>query len=533
MAYTVTRRPGGLATGSLLLAVLLGWPALAQTLVVPDLSGDARGFIQWQLEKGLRAYPGVEVVPRVRYERLAGRKGFRGARASLPAAVRAAADGLGLDAAVLGRVGQDVLVRVVDDNGDELLTRELTLRKGRLVPAEVSRLALDIAAALTSPPRPLAAASAPRPAEATPMLASGASRTAQPAPAVGTVSAESRGRQVAPAVTAAASAARPAAPPPTAPASAAPETSAPATSAPVTSAPAPRPAAPAEVTAVSTSQRPHADPAPTAARPVGPRLAALTLAGSTTWRSHCAVPGAASCAAYRALAVPERPAGRSVDFSTGLPYAGAMAQLELFPLVLLGDTPLAGLGVLAAFGLGSATVGVSHDEGAGSESRGIFRGVDRGLTLMGTYRSYFALERAQGVLPAYVGLRAGLLGRTFALPAEAVDAFPGSTRSPLAAGLDVSVPLSRLVRVEASGLYVHRPLPALDEWQRLGAGVSSRGFGAELGLAGDLVGPVGYHLRYRLLRFTDRLSGPGVEWANGGHVEELYSGFTWGVTVSL
>jgi hypothetical protein len=67
-----------------------------------------------------------------------------------------------------------------------------------------------------------------------------------------------------------------------------------------------------------------------------------------------------------------------------------------------------------------------------------------------------------------------------------------------------------------------------------GESVSSLGWSAELGGAGELWGPVGYSARFRLTSFRDGFSGQGTRrgWLAGGVAEELYATALAGVTLS-
>ena len=76
---------------------------------------------------------------------------------------------------------------------------------------------------------------------------------------------------------------------------------------------------------------------------------------------------------------------------------------------------------------------------------------------------------------------------------------------------------------------------ALDlEVSDYGTSVSSFGWEAELGVAGEVWGPFGYSLRFRLSRYQDTFSGAGTRtgWEAGGVAEETYSSLHWGITAS-
>jgi hypothetical protein len=114
-----------------------------------------------------------------------------------------------------------------------------------------------------------------------------------------------------------------------------------------------------------------------------------------------------------------------------------------------------------------------------------------------------------------------------------------------AVGLDLSVPLMRAVRIEGMGQFFFTPTPGVAlggdstgayvaEVRDYGQSVSSLGWAAELGLAGDIWGPVGYSARFRLERYVDRFSGQGTRrgWITGGIAEDTFSSIVVGATAS-
>lgn len=110
---------------------------------------------------------------------------------------------------------------------------------------------------------------------------------------------------------------------------------------------------------------------------------------------------------------------------------------------------------------------------------------------------------------------------------------PTTSRTHPSVGLDVSVPLARLARVEAGFLYFIRPQPGHEQRDRYGPEVSSSGFGLEVGVSGDLFGPLDYSVRYRFQKYADTFSGAGTDWTEGGISQESYSGLTWTVGTSF
>jgi hypothetical protein len=110
------------------------------------------------------------------------------------------------------------------------------------------------------------------------------------------------------------------------------------------------------------------------------------------------------------------------------------------------------------------------------------------------------------------------------------------------------------VRIEGAGQFFLRPNPGqtiggddngslVAEVRDYGTSVSSLGWAAELGVAGDIWGPLGYSARFRLEHYIDRFEGEGTRrgWTPGrvpgmpelsGVAEETYSSILVGVTAS-
>jgi len=107
---------------------------------------------------------------------------------------------------------------------------------------------------------------------------------------------------------------------------------------------------------------------------------------------------------------------------------------------------------------------------------------------------------------------------------------PGSHRNYPVVGLDVSIPIFKFLRVELTGNYFINPKPFASEVAPYGATASATGWGGELGLTGDVWGPLGYLVRFRYERYKDQFSGSGSSWLTGGAAEESYAGIFWGVT---
>ncbi|WP_240358586.1 hypothetical protein [Myxococcus vastator] len=275
--------------------------------------------------------------------------------------------------------------------------------------------------------------------------------------------------------------------------------------------------------------------------PARPPLARLTLGGTTTWRNYCARPGVKSCGEYDRLPANER-LGDTVSYASSVPYLGISAELELLPLAHSASL-LRGLGLSLGYRRGFSSTNVTLVGDAGQSTTREVVATDSVLTAQALYRHDFGTG-ASSAPPGYAGLRAGLLTRAFDVDASANSPLTGTHRLFPAVGLEVSVPLLRWVRLEGAGQFFLSPKPgkglggggaALDaEVSDYGTSVSSFGWEAELGVGGDLWGPFGYSVRFRLSRFQDTFSGAGAKlgWDEGGVAAETYSSLHWGITAS-
>ncbi|AKQ65893.1 hypothetical protein A176_002805 [Myxococcus hansupus] len=272
-----------------------------------------------------------------------------------------------------------------------------------------------------------------------------------------------------------------------------------------------------------------------------PPLARLTLGGTTTWRNYCARPGVKSCGEYDRLPANER-LGDTVSYSSSVPYLGISAELELQPLAQSASL-LRGLGVALGYRRGYASTNVTLVSDAGQSTTREVAATDSVLTAQAMYRYFFGMGASRERF-GYAGLRAGLLTRAFDVDASAESPLTGTHRVFPSVGLEVSVPLVDWARLEGAGQFFVSPRPgkglgggssALDaELRDYGTAVSSFGWEAELGVAGDIWGPFGYSLRFRLTRFQDTFTGAGtrVGWDAGGVAAETYSSLHWGITAS-
>ncbi len=273
----------------------------------------------------------------------------------------------------------------------------------------------------------------------------------------------------------------------------------------------------------------------------GPPLARLSLGGTTTWRNYCARPGVKSCGAYDRLPASER-LGDTVSYSTSVPYLGFSAELELLPLAR-SPSLLQGVGLVLGYRHGFASTHVTLVSDAGRSTTREVAAADSVLTAQALYRYFFG-KGAPNAQSGYVGLRGGLLTRAFNVDASADSPLTGTHRVFPAVGLEVSVPLVSWARVEGAGQLYLSPRPgrslgggsaATDaELSDYGTSVSSSGWEAELGMGGDIWGPFGYSVRFRLARFQDTFTGAGrrLGWDEGGVAAETYSSLHWGITAS-
>jgi hypothetical protein len=275
---------------------------------------------------------------------------------------------------------------------------------------------------------------------------------------------------------------------------------------------------------------------------VFPPRVRLFLGAAVTWRKYCARPGVASCAEYDALP-PEQQLGDTVDFSSSAPYAGVAVEAEVFPLAHW-PTLLRGVGLTLGYqrGFTRTTVRVSTPTGSTPE-REVYA-TDTAYGAMLAYRYFFDLGKTGTPLWGYGGVRLGALGRSFEVDESVESPLPVVHRFYPAVGLDVSVPLMSAVRIQGAGQFFIRPNPGqsiggdngsrVSEVRDYGESVSSLGWAAEVGVAGDIWGPLGYSARFRLEHYLDRFSGQGNlrGWTTGGIAEDTFSSILAGVTAS-
>lgn len=493
------------------LALFVSNVAYAQQVLVLDFKGDKRDRVRTQIVRELAKVKSVKVVGMKTYRQRAAAAGFRGADAESAAAIAAVSPELRISVVVDGQVSRAFKVRFLDSNGAELWTRSIPLSRGALSKRNVQRLTKAIVAAAKAAPAPKKAAE-PEPEPEPEETAEVAPEETAPSRTGSTPAAE--GGQL---------------PTGTAP----PEESAEARA---------RRLAQEEreshtVTGTEAAAMRDEDLEREAARRsaasrVGPKLITVSVGGTTTWRAYCSRPGVQSCREYDERPQEERPAGDTVDFSPQVPYAGFGVGLEFFPLASL-DNPLNGLGISGAFNRGFSLTNVRVQTPSGDQPERKVVSIDDAWHAFGHYRYYFGFGDKSEPLVGYVGVRGGIAARTFEVDPSAQVPLPGSHRRFPAVGLEASVPLAKLVRIEAAGLYFINPAAGAEELAGYGTEVKSSGFGAEAGIAGTIWGPVGYTLKFRLFSYRDEFTGAGGKWPEGGAAEETYSGLFWGATAAF
>ncbi|MFL5347387.1 MAG: hypothetical protein ACJ8AT_21595 [Hyalangium sp.] len=518
----------GLALAS---QVALAQKATKPRVVVLDFEGDRRDALRGQVESGLKKNKQVQLVPLKKYTSAAAKAGLKGAAALTAEAVAQVASGLGVDAVVTATVARTLDIRVLGSDGRELWTKSVKLQRGKMSASDARRLVAGIATTAENPPRPVA----PPPAEPVQPVTpeSPPPPTATPAP---------------PAQTPPTAEANPPAKPP--------EKEKPPQSlsgAPTASNP-PKPAlepleAPQSLDDESHTTSQAFDEYATRAeleaidRHRHPPILFLFVGGVTTWRQYCARPGVTSCAEFDSRP-PESRTGDTIDFKSGVPYLGVTGQLELLPLART-EKPWRGLGVAVSYqqGYSETRVKVTTDTGE-TPTRSVVA-TDSVMTGMLLYRYYFNMGTESRPRLGYGGFRGGMLSRAFEVDPQARAPLTGSHRLHPAVGLEFSVPLRHWLRIEGGGQFFISPKTgksltadkgALElEVRDLGDNVSSSGWSGELGVAGELWGPLGYSVRGRYTTVQDTFAGEGarVGWDQGGVASEQHIDVRWGLTASF
>ncbi|HYO52533.1 hypothetical protein [Archangium sp.] len=514
--------------------MLISQAALAERVAVSALEGDKRNRLRAQVTAALRKTREVRVLPSAAWAKAAGKQGLRGPASVEPRAVARLAPKLKVDAVLTGSAGRTYSTfsaRLIGRDGRELWAGEYPLARGLLPKKQARKFALAVAAVLKEANRPAPESSPPAPGPV----------------------AESVSQQPAP------KAVEPSGPlepePPTQVDASAPRPE------PTPRSPEEKPVLVPEETRIRAPRVSEVKPAlawvewdelagsgggfPEGASAGGrlPPRVKVFLGAAVTWRNYCARPGVTSCAEYDARPE-EQKVGDIVDFTSNAPYAGIAVEAEVFPLSHW-PTLLRGVGLTLGYQRSFARTTVQVSSPVGETPEREVYATDTAYGAMLAYRYFFDLGKEEAPLWGHAGLRLGALGREFDVDEPADAPLPVVHRFYPAVGLDVSVPLMRAVRIEGAGQLFLRPNPGqslggdgdgsrVAQVRDYGESVSSLGWAAELGVAGDIWGPLGYSARFRLEYYKDRFSGQGTRrgWTAGGVAEDSYSSILAGLTAA-
>lgn len=526
-----------------LVLVLGSQGALAQKratkprVVVLDFEGDKRDTLRNQLEAALKKTKQVELVTPKRYLSAAGQAGLKPAEALRPEGMAQVAPTIELDALVTAKAGRSLSVRVLGSNGEELWTKSVKLQRGKMSASDARRLAAGIATTAAAPPPVVA-----KPPEPEPPPQPDPPAEPEPKP-------EPKPEPTPPVATAPPATEPPATgkePGPTSPRA---EAAAPAESPPIPRLP-PEPlkeAMPIEAES-HTSTEPFDEYASRAEleaqdRHRYPPYVRLFVGGTSTWRGYCARPGVSSCGAFDSLPEEQR-VGDTIDFSSGVPYLGVIGNLEVLPLARLDNRFARGVGLGVGYQRGYSETRVKVTTTTGETPTRTVVATDTTLSASLLYRYYFNMGTESRPRLGFVGLKGGVLSRAFDVDEDARAPLTGSHRLHPSAGLEFSVSLRRWLRVEGGGQFFLNPRAGQDlfedqgalelEVRELGAEVSAFGFSGEVGVAGDVWGPLGYSVRFRYMSVKDTFTGAGARfgWQQGGVAGEQHGDLIFGLTAT-
>lgn len=466
------------------LVVLLATSAFAQKVVILEIDGDPQGKLRSQIEAAVRSAAVVELVSIKAFKDAAAKKKLKGAAAMTPVGVARAAKLVPLDAAVGGEVIEGTYkVLIYDRAGEQLWTKDLPVKKGLLSDDFAGKLARAIAAAAEQ----------------------GAARATAPPTPEETVGEEQPGLDL--------------------------------TNPDVVNAPAED----RDTDLEDPNRRKKQAKVPV-------KLFRVWLAGTTTWRSQCLRPGVTNCKEYDLAQTP--PTGISIDFTATVPYLGLNLNAAVFPLAFLDNRVLQGFGVLLDFQYGQSQTRIVEETPQGQGPDKTVKSDDVGFSMQLAWRYHFQMGYGEPQPVASVGIRGGLQSRSFLIDPEAGTSLPSSERVfPTGIGfptfgVDASIPLNQYLRFELVLSYFLNPRPAAEQIVGYGnlndptGGATATGLGLELGVAGDIWGPLGYVVRWRYQGFTDRYYGQGQKWTVcnelqcGGVGEEAFHSIIWGITAS-
>lgn len=273
---------------------------------------------------------------------------------------------------------------------------------------------------------------------------------------------------------------------------------------------------PEPVAVAEASEEPEtAVTAPVPERPAGERSVAIPFievsAGAVAlWRNQEFCPGVARCG-DKTL----DPA-QTIRYTTDAPYFGPAVRAAVFPLARW-SSPLRGLGVTGSYARGFLQTAVPDPTSGQTLSLPTY---DEDFSAEVVYRLAFRL----GIGEPSIGVRGGLMGRRFVLPANAVVTESRRNIGPVV-GAELALPLwDPHLRLEATARYAPSPLPGSAERAAYGGDkVTATGLFASAGLAGQFDEGWGYALMAEYTAFVDTYSGQGQR-ANGGAAHEEYYG---------
>ncbi|MDP2272066.1 MAG: hypothetical protein Q8N23_07335 [Archangium sp.] len=475
------------------LVMLLAAPAFAQKVVILELDGDSQGKLRAQVEAAVRSAAVVDLVSLKAFKDAAAKKKMKGAAAMTPVGVARAARALNLDAAVGGEVSEGTYkVLIYDRVGEQLWTKDLPVKKGLLSEDFAGKLARAIAAAATQG----AARTTTAPAEETP--------SAEESPGLDLTQTDGTGERG------------------------------------VITGGAPPEDRDTDLEDPNRKKKQAHVPVP---------LFRVWLAGSTTWRSQCLRPGVTNCKEYDLAQT--KPTGISIDFTATVPYLGLSLNADVFPLARMDNRILQGFGVLIGFQYGQSQTRIVEESMQGQGPEQTVKSDDVGFSAQLAWRYHFQMGYGDPQPVGWVGLRGGLQSRSFLIDPMAGTSLPSSERVyPTGIGfptlgIDAAVPLNQFLRFELVLSYFLNPRPAAEQIVGYGnlndptGGATATGIGVELGVSGEVWGPLGYTVRWRYQGFTDRYYGQGQKWTVcnelqcGGVGEESFHSIIWGVTASF
>lgn len=494
------------------LVALVSFPALAQKVVVLEIDGDDKGRLRTQIEKAIKEAGTVSLVPLSEYKAAASKRKMKGAAAMTPVGVARASRGVKFDAAVGGDIsGGKYNVLIYDRAGEQLWAKSLAVKKGVLSADFAEKLARAIAAAAEQG----AAKAQPTDTDVTsdePVVV--ANTGGEESPGLDLTQVDATGNR-------------------------------------------------GVITGGSTQQPEDRDTdlddpnKGKAYHHIPVRLFRFWIGGATTWRSQCLRPGVTSCAAYE-LADP-KPTGITIDFTASAPYLGVALNLELFPLAMVDNRILQGFGVVGGFMYGQSQTRIVEQTAQGQGPDKTVNSDDISFNVQGTWRFHFEMGLPMEIFDSkdskllqhykqpvgWVGARGGVTSRSFLIDPNAGVSLPSSDRQAFPViGIDAALAIFPFLRLELAGSIYFNPKPGADQIIGYGnlndptGGATASGFGFEAGLAGDIWGPIGYSVRWRMMSFTDRYYGQGQKWTVcneaqcGGVGEESFHTLIWGLTAS-